>query len=128
MSVLTDLINKAKLASINTKAIVITSIVVLSLVIVIILLYRSNQTAKNEAKIETVTKEKEVTESEVKEWKDKIDDHNKESVKMQKGIIKDMKNTIKKSKPIKLPNYDNEKVYSSDTNSMLYTLLTAQPK
>ena len=127
MSLLTVLLNKAKSASINTKAIVITSIVVLSLIIVIILLYRSNQTAKNESKIETVTKAKEVTQSEVKEWKDKINDHNQEYVETQKNLAQSAKDIRKNTKPTKLPNYEKPIIKDASYNAMLDSLLIAQP-
>lgn len=124
---MTGLINKAKLASINTKAIVITSIVVLSLIIVVILLYRSNQTIKNEAKIETVTKEKEVTENEVKEWKDKINDHNNEFIKTQNDLTEKAKDIRKNTKPSKLPNYEKPIIKDASYDAMLDSLLIAQP-
>lgn len=127
MILLTELLNKAKSASINTKAILITSIVVLSLIIVIILLYRSNQTAKNEVKIETVTKEKEVTQSEVKEWKDKINDHNQEYIETQKSSVTTIKDIRKNIKPTKLPNYEKPIIKDASYNAMLDSLLIAQP-
>lgn len=127
MSVLTDFINKAKSASINTKSIVITSIIVLSLVTVIILLYRSNQTINNENKIETVTKSKEVTQSEVKEWKDKINDHNNEFIETQKDLAEKAKDIRKNTKPSKLPNYEKPIIKDASYNAMLDSLLIAQP-
>lgn len=124
---ITDLINKAKSATVNYKAYIFTALVIIALILALIYQYNLIQDAKNEGKIETVTKEKEVTENEVKEWNKKIDDHNNEFIETQKDLTKKAKDIRKNTKPSKLPNYEKPIIKDASYNTMLDSLLIAQP-
>ena len=124
---ITDLINKAKSATVNYKAYIFTALVIIALILALIYQYNLIQDAKNESKIETVTKEKEVTENEVKEWNKKIDDHNNEFIETQKDLTKKAKDIRKNTKPSKLPNYEKPIIKDASYNTMLDSLLIAQP-
>ena len=124
---ITDLINKAKSATVNYKAYIFTALVIIALILALIYQYNLIQDAKNESKIETVTKEKEVTENEVKEWNKKIDDHNNEFIETQKDLTKKAKDIRKNTKPSKLPNYEKPIIKDASYNAMLDSLLIAQP-
>jgi peptidoglycan hydrolase CwlO-like protein len=103
------------------------SIVMLLLVIGFILLYRNYNNVINENKIQTVTKAKEVTQEDVKQWKDKIDDHNNEFIETQKDLTEKAKDIRKNTKPSKLPNYGKPIIKDASYNAMLDSLLVAQP-
>ncbi len=124
---ITDLINKAKLATVKYKAYIFTDLVIIALILALIYQYNLTQEAKNEAKIQTVTKAKEVTQEEVKEWKDKINDHNNEFIETQKDLTEKAKAIRKNTKPSKLPKYEKPIIKDANYNAMLDSLLIAQP-
>lgn len=121
------LLNGLNPLSFRTKVYIATAIAFLLLLVACILLYRSNQNAKNELKIDKVEKAKEVTKEEVKQWNDKIDSHNNEFIETQKDLVKEAKEIRKNTKPNKLPNYEKPVIHSRSYNDMLDTLLIAQP-
>ena len=127
MANITDLINKAKLATVKYKAYIFTALVIIALILALIYQYSLIQDAKNEAKIQTVTKAKEITQEEVKEWKDKIDDHNNEFIETQKDLTEKAKDIRKNTKPTKLPKYEKPIIKDASYNAMLDSLLVAQP-
>lgn len=121
------LLNWLNFLSFRTKVYIATAIAFLLLLTACILLYRSNQNAKNEIKIDKVEKAREKTQSEVKDWKNKIDNHNKEFLETQRDLVKEAKEIRKNTKPSKLPNYEKPVIHSRSYNDMLDTLLIAQP-
>lgn len=124
---LPTLLNKAKLLPIKTKAILITIVVVIALVIVCICLYNANNDTKTEVEIQKVSTERQNTAVEVEQWKKNIDDHNKEFIETQRNSVSNIKEVRKNTKPNKLPNYGKVEVHSADYNTMLDSLLIAQP-
>jgi len=124
---LTDIVNKAKLAPIKTKAYILTAIVVLFCVVACILMYRSIQDIKNKHKIEKLIEERQVTKEEVQQWKNKISDMNNEFIKQQKDLSNKAIDIRKNTKPTKLPNYEKPIIHSASYNSMLDSLLIARP-
>lgn len=122
-----QIINKAKLAPIKTKAIIGTLILIVLLIVALILAIRNNQAIKNEIKIEKITKEKEATEKEVKnkvvELKNDVVKHGEFVNETSKSII----NIIDKKPKIKKMNYESTKVKDVSYDFMRMHLDTVQP-
>jgi polyhydroxyalkanoate synthesis regulator phasin len=122
-----QIINKAKLAPIKTKAIIGTAILIVLLVVALILAIRNNQDIKNEIKIEKITKEKEATEKEVKnkvvELKNDVVKHGEFVNETSKSII----NIIDKKPKIKKMNYESTKIKDVSYDFMRMHLDTVQP-
>lgn len=118
---------RAGLTPIRVKVYIIIAFIFLSLIGALIYQYRQNSNIKNEIEIDKTEKAVEVTKEEVQQWNNQIEAHNDEFFKGQRSIIGDIKNTIKNSKTIKLPDYEKVKVNTTNTDAMLDTLLIAQP-
>jgi cell division protein FtsL len=109
------------------KIIGLCAIIVILCVIVSIYFYRSANDAKIQLEIEAVEVEKKVTEEQVKLWKQKISDMNADFVKQQKSLSDKAVDIRKNTKPTKLPKYEKPVIHSASYNSMLDSLLVAQP-
>jgi len=122
-----DIINKVKLAPIKIKAYILTGMVVLFCVVACVLMYRSVQDIKNKVKIQKLIEEKQNTEAEVEQWKNKINDMNNDFIKQQKYLSDKVIEIRKNTKPTKLPKYEKPVIHSASYNVMLDSLLIAQP-
>lgn len=122
-----DIVNKVKLASIKTKVYITIALVVLFCAVACILTYRSLQDIKNKQKIQKLIEEKKNTEAEVEQWKNKINDMNNDFAKQQKELSDKALDVRKNTKPTKLPKYEKPIIHSASYNSMLDSLLVAQP-
>jgi capsular polysaccharide biosynthesis protein len=118
---------KLPILNLQTKLIVLGCLIVLICVIVSIYFYRSANNAKTQAKIDVIEVEKKVTEEQTAQWKQKISDMNAEFVKSQKQLSNNAQEIRKNTKPTKLPNYGKVKINSASYNTMLDSLLIAQP-
>lgn len=127
MNKLPAILNKAKSAVMKNKLSTCLGIVIVLLIFGLIYQYSLLQEAKNESKIQTVIKAKEATAEEVKEWNDKINDHNQEFIETQKNLTNKVKEIRKNTKHSKLPNYEKPNIKNADYNTMLDSLLIAQP-
>ena len=112
---------------IKTKAILITIAVVIILIIACICFYNSSNDAKTQVEIQKVTTEKQKTAVEVEQWKKTIDQHNDEFIKTQRNSVSNIQEVRKNTKPNKLPNYEKPIIKDASYNTMLDSLLIAQP-
>jgi uridine kinase len=121
------MINKAKLDPIKTKIYIGAIIIVLLSVLSCILMYRNIQDIKNKEKIQKLIEEKKATEAEVQQWKNKINEMNADFVRQQKQLSDRAVNIRNNTKPTKLPKYEKPVIRSASYNTMLDSLLVAQP-
>lgn len=122
-----DIVNKVKLAPIKIKVYITIALVALFCIVACILTYRSLQDIKNKQKIQKLIEEKKNTEAEVEQWKNKINDMNNDFAKQQKELSDKALDVRKNIKPTKLPKYEKPIIHSASYNSMLDSLLVAQP-
>ena len=126
MNKITSLINKAKSWPINVKAILITSLVFIALVVVIVLLVRNNRDAQTAVEIEKLKPQIEQAKSEkdqkATDLKNSVLDHDKSVQEKTKEISK-----VADVKPFKPMKHEIIKDKSASYNAMRAVLDTIQP-
>lgn len=114
-----DIINKAKLAIIKTKAYILVAVIVLSLITACILIFGPNQ----DKVIEQKTAAKKESTQKAEELKNNVVNHDK--VVQEK--VKDIQDIIEKRKPFKPLKHEEIKVKNASYDAMRRVLDTAQP-
>jgi peptidoglycan hydrolase CwlO-like protein len=118
---------KLPILTLQTKIIGVCVIIVILCVIISIYFYNNANNAKVQSEINAVEVEKKVTEEQIKLWQQKIADMNADFVESQKQLSNNAQEIRNNTQPSKLPNYGKVKINSASYDTMLDSLLVAQP-